>query len=235
MECAKCNIKNNDPVLNCDSCNRSVHRDCSDLNASELKVMDLKGKRLLKFYCDDCLQGIKLIPKLLNKIDVMQKEIENLRSEIKNSPPPITHQGVTSNEAIINEICERQKRLNNVMIFNLPETNSVDKDKVEVREICKCLTKEDLEIVKITRFGKKNKNGFRALKISFSQSEDALKVIRAKKDIIKCRKIFIGPDLTPQQIQYKRDLEIELNERRKRGENGVFIKYVKGVPQLAKN
>lgn len=38
MECIKCQAVSDEPYLNCDGCKRIIHGDCSDLNASELKV-----------------------------------------------------------------------------------------------------------------------------------------------------------------------------------------------------
>lgn len=48
---------------------------CSGLNASALKVMDLKGGRNMKYYCGDCQMVIKLIPKLRAPIDIKIKSI----------------------------------------------------------------------------------------------------------------------------------------------------------------
>nr|CAI5858889.1 unnamed protein product [Callosobruchus analis] len=71
MACVKCSkvINKDESAVSCDSCARMVHRDCSDLSDSELRVMDLKGKRVLKYYCEECQMGIKLVPKLIAKVD----------------------------------------------------------------------------------------------------------------------------------------------------------------------
>nr|CAI5823155.1 unnamed protein product [Callosobruchus analis] len=67
MVCVKCKtrLSEDDSVLACDNCTRLVHRDCSGLSVSEFRVMDLKAKRLLKYYCDDCQMGVKLFPKFI--------------------------------------------------------------------------------------------------------------------------------------------------------------------------
>lgn len=36
-------------------CERTIHTECSDLNSSELEVMSMTGKRLLIFFCCDCI------------------------------------------------------------------------------------------------------------------------------------------------------------------------------------
>lgn len=62
----------------CDKCGRMVHRDCSALNASELKVVDLKGKRLLKFYCNECQSGVKVISGLTDRISELEARFTSM-------------------------------------------------------------------------------------------------------------------------------------------------------------
>ncbi|KAG5895619.1 hypothetical protein JTB14_017728 [Gonioctena quinquepunctata] len=105
MNCAHCKENKDIPTISCDGCERPVHREqkCSG-NASELKVMDLKGGRNLKFYCGDCQMGVKLIPKLLASIDNMQAEINELKNKIDSSTT------LWSEDRIIDEITEREKK-----------------------------------------------------------------------------------------------------------------------------
>lgn len=228
MECLKCKITGNDLPLSCDGCERKMHTECSDLSASELKVMSLRGKRLLKFYCEDCLTGVRLVPKLIKKIDELRSEVEQLKLQVEKESC-----SSFSEERVINEINERQTRMSNVMIFNLPESNSQNSDLNAVKDIVREVAQEDLHINKIFRVGKKNKSGNRALKVIFSKTEDANKLIRSKKDILKDRKIFINADLTPLQLNNWQNMKKEVEDRRTKGEN-VTIRYHKGVPQISK-
>lgn len=136
-------------------------------------------------------------------------------------------------EKVVHEIVERQKRANNIIIFNLPESNPND-DMKKTKDIIKEIVKEELVVNKVTRIGKKNKNGFRALKVALSNETDVNKVIKSNKSFLKGKKIFIQADLTPCQSEYFNKLRNELNERKSKGENDIALKYIKGVPQIIK-
>ncbi|KAG5897247.1 hypothetical protein JTB14_013151 [Gonioctena quinquepunctata] len=82
--CTECKEKFNPNIrdeIKCDSCSRSFHYKCSGLGGSELKVMELKTKRKLQFFCDDCQQGLKILPTLLAKIEKLTSEVEALRTQ----------------------------------------------------------------------------------------------------------------------------------------------------------
>lgn len=57
----------------------------SDLNASKLKVKASKGKRLLKFYCENCLTEVRLISNLNQKNDELVSEVEELKFVFKKN------------------------------------------------------------------------------------------------------------------------------------------------------
>lgn len=233
MECIVCKIQNNNSVIFCDSCSRSVHRECSDLTSSELKVMDLKGKRSLKFYCDDCLNGLRSVPAILKKMDMMQVEMERLREQL-TSPSSKS----MADDTVISEIYERQRRANNVIVYNLQEcndSNSQVSDMSKVVELIKEITHEDLAVVKVFRIGKKNKNGARALKVVFSSADDALKVVKMRRNVKRERRVYIDADLTPSQVSYLQSLRKEVADRRQEGEDGLYIRYSAGVPKISKN
>lgn len=222
MECLKCTVADNKSYLKCDGCERPIHTECSGLSATELKVMGLKGARLLKFYCDDCLAGVRLVPQLIRRLDDLQKEMENLKKLHSIGEQTIP------DERIFSEIHERQKRTNNIMIFNLPDTNN---DSNKAREIFKEITREDLIISKVIRVGKVNKNGNRALKVTCNNVCDVEKILKAKKDKLRGRSIFISADLTPTQYEYIKRLRQEAEVRKQNGEN-VILKYNRGIPGI---
>lgn len=43
------------PIFRCDGCTSYWCRDCGDLSSSEIKVLQLKGSRVMKFFCVNCL------------------------------------------------------------------------------------------------------------------------------------------------------------------------------------
>jgi PHD-finger len=142
MECIKCKVSDNDAIIQCDGCNRYIHTECSELNASELKVMGLKGKRLLKFYCEDCTFGVRLVPELIKKVDDLQREIMQLAAQSKNNGC-----STFTEDVVIAKIQERYRRSKNVVMFNLLEMRNGDLN--SVKEVVRTITNEDPNIEKI--------------------------------------------------------------------------------------
>nr|CAI5817660.1 unnamed protein product [Callosobruchus analis] len=122
MECIKCRKSDPEPMLSCDGCERPIHHDCSNLSASELKIMALRSKRMLRFYCEDCLTGVKLVPTLIKNVDDLSKEVEKL----KNSPVPATTSA--DYEKLLREMEDRNTRKQNIIIYNFPETPNLSKE-----------------------------------------------------------------------------------------------------------
>lgn len=100
-----------------------------------------------------------MIPSLIARIE----NLETARKSNSNVPHTLAE------DNIINEISERQKRVCNIMIYNLPEQRSPQADLNEVKSILKDTTTdvEEVQIVKVMRTGTNNKNGFRPLKVIF--------------------------------------------------------------------
>lgn len=228
MECIKCGVTDNKQHLKCDGCERPLHTECSGLNASELKVMGLKGTRTLKFYCEDCLAGVRLVPELINRLDALQRQFD----AFKNQPAPVEIPNHLPEESILAEVQERQKRMNNIMMFNLPETND---DMMKASEILRLLvTNYEIGVAKVLRVGKANKNGIRALKITLNNANDVDQVVWAKKGILKGRNVYISADLTPMQNENLKQLKQEMETRKENGEN-VVIRFIKGVPKIVED
>ncbi|CAG9764504.1 unnamed protein product [Ceutorhynchus assimilis] len=133
--------------VSCDSCSRLFHKKvCSGLNASEIKVMELKGARQLNFFCPECLSGLKMVPTLIKAVEELRQEIDDLKkTPVMQTPPNIP---VPSNTPVLNyneadifvELQERQNRANNLMIFNVPEGNDSEPDSDQVKKIISILS-----------------------------------------------------------------------------------------------
>lgn len=82
MECLKC--KHNDfdssNLLFYDGCQSLVHRKCSNLSATELKMMDFK-QRVLRFFCSDCQESLSHVPKLIKEVAYLQSPVEKLLTD----------------------------------------------------------------------------------------------------------------------------------------------------------
>lgn len=235
--CSECKLDiSADECVSCDSCTRLFHRKpCSGLNASEIKVMELKGSRTLKFFCKDCQSGLKIVPELIKVVDELRQEIVLLKKTSVSATntnkaviPSNSYPASNSGEAdILMELQERQKRANNVMLFNFPEGN----DKDNVKDILSILWGDDPpQAITYSRIGKPNKNNNRALKITLDTQITAEKLIKNGYKL-KGKKVFIGFDLTPKERDEYKFLQTELKTRREKGEN-VVIRYQNRVPRI---
>lgn len=228
--CHTCNSTLGDKVVSCDSCHIVMHptEDCTGLCASEIRATVIQ-KRTLFFFCSDCRLAFKNVPALLRQIEVLKSEIDSLKKEVSS----LKEATKVTDESVVAEMCERQKRASTIVLFNVSEDGQVD-DMRLAKDVVMDLVSEELVIKKVFRSGKKNKKGARALKIVFSNAADASKLLRAKRGVLKEKQIFISADLTRCQVEHLNNLKREVDERRSRGERDLGIKYNNGIPQIAK-
>jgi hypothetical protein len=52
------------------------------------------------------------------------------------------------------------------------------------------------------------------------------------KSLPNMQNILIVPDRTPRQLDYYRQLKVQLNERQRNGETNLTIKYISGQPKI---
>ncbi|CAH2021131.1 unnamed protein product [Acanthoscelides obtectus] len=119
--------------------------------------MALKGKRLLKFYCDDCLLGIRLVPKLNQKVDNLIEELEKLKKE---SPPPAQSSSQSSMRRFFKKL--KSGTVGNRILLFLDllkikvgqSRNRIAHDTQEVKSILQTLSTEIDTNVRLFRLGK---------------------------------------------------------------------------------
>lgn len=231
LKCVVCR-KNDDEeaMLLCDGCERPIHKeaDCSGLCSSEIRVMELKKNRVLQFFCQDCKMGLRVVPKLHKAIEKLQEEVKEIRSK---------SQSEVHEEDLLTEAFERQKRMSNIVIHNLPEPRNSNIDATDlttVTTLLKDIAHTDIKIERVFRMGKGNKNGSRSLKVMLTNPNDVKDVLKNKMVVAKSKDIFISSDLTHLQLKRLARVREEFRMRREKGERDIIIKYVKGIPQITK-
>lgn len=219
-------------LVSCDSCARLFHKKpCSGLNASEIKVMELKGSRQLKFFCIDCQNGLKVVPQLIKAVDELRQEIDTLkRTPVMQIPPidPVPSGSPMLNEAdVLVELQERQKRANNVMLFNVPEGNDTD----QVKRIFSIMSERDSpRISDSLRIGKPNKNNSRGLRLTLDSPLEVEKLVKLGHKL-KGENVYINFDLTSKERERNKLLLTEFRTRKGNGEN-VSIRYQNRIPNI---
>lgn len=229
MSCLKCNEPITDiQFCECDGCKQKIHHACSDLSTTELRCMTLKN-RTLKYLCQVCQEGLRLVPLLKAKVDELENKFNQL---IKDN---ITKNSSSANsttdpsfqlESLLNEVEERKDRAKNIMLYNLPESPT---DNATVKEIISTVSDAD-KIKKIFRVGKSSDKP-RPIKVILTDSDTAVHILK-NKNRINNPQIRLGSDLTIAQRDYLKHLREQLNKRIADGETNLIIKYVRGVPRI---
>lgn len=166
---------------------------------------------------------------LITKIDSMETKIEALALGSSISEDPMA------------EMINRQSRMKNVLLYNLPEaqndSNNASSDSTTVENILNFLELETKPI-SIVRVGNPSSNPtrHRPLKLRYSDHEDIFKLFGCQKKLrlnSTWKDLRFASDRTKQQREHMAFLRHELFQRRSTGEQGLVIKYVRGTPMIA--
>lgn len=241
--CHKCTKSINDDQIEkaprCDSCRVFFHLDekCSGLCASEQRAIVVQ-KRIILFFCEDCILAFKKIPLLTNKVVQLEQQIKSLKEEID-----IIKQKTSCNadnmESIIHEIHDRADRANNLMVYGVPESkNRSLQQKIKDDETALTPLFSDVgigqdDVIKVLRVGKAIEGKTRPIKLIMKDSHLVKNVI-TRRNNIKNDNIKVSYDKTKlQQEQFKSTLA-ELRSREQKGESDLFIKFINGSPVISK-
>lgn len=235
--CYKCDLgfADLDYPIKCDGCKLPTHNKCSGLTASEIKCLTLKN-RSLKFFCEACNNGLRDIPELKLLINRLLTEVNDLKIQ-KNT----NNTSNNSEEFIINEISERNLRASNLILYNVPESNSdntTDRIAQDSNLVCDVISSINsgnniIKPLKVIRLGIRDLNNTRPIKAIFASPAEAFDILKSKKKLLSLLPpsiIRISSDRTLHQRNYMKKLRGELETRKTNGETDLIIKYVRGTP-----
>ncbi|KAG5871201.1 hypothetical protein JTB14_019297 [Gonioctena quinquepunctata] len=66
----------------CDLCKRVICKNCSNISATEIRVVQMTA-RIMPFFCTDCRENILKLPDLVKRVSDMEVEIHNNTSDMK--------------------------------------------------------------------------------------------------------------------------------------------------------
>lgn len=254
MSCLKCNSPINertDKFIKCDGCNRSVHISCSELSDVEIKCFTLRAnvRRRMKYICIDCEQGVHQIPKLITLISDLKDEIRLMQEKYNRLVSDVGVKSVGSSdmaitEEVINEIHERSKRSQNIIIYSCPEEGNSKQDQIQRDTVTvqNLLTKsgvagDQIKPVRLGKFDSTQQQRKRPIRVRLVSSEDVLRVVRKFREIklnSQFSHLSVAVDRTPKQMAFYRSVRDELNTRIARGETNLKIKHKNGIPTIIK-
>lgn len=175
------------------------------------------------------------IEKLDQHIVQTEENFSRLDGEIENLQQQISHVTDEAVDAALAELSDRNKRGNNIILLNVPEQAS---ETLDIKFITKLLNDHtqnlDLVNLKTVRLGKldKNTSAPRPLKVTLNKSCDAQWLIYNSKNLEFGHDIILKSDKTPYQRAQVRRAVMELKARETKGEQGLSIRWIAGVPKV---
>lgn len=223
----------------CDKCRLPLHSTCSGLTRTDIQLLaSSDSKRRPTFHCDSCTAAKNEISELKQMLSKLTVEIEELKQKSATPIEALPHNYM---ETVINEINERNNRSSNIIIYNVEESASDNKDIriahdiSQASEVIKKVSKADTSSLKVYRLGKPAEGKKRPIKVILNNSNDAKDVLK-NKSLLKQNNndIRIASDQTLLQRKYLDDLRKTLNERLQNGENNLTIKYINSIPKIVR-
>lgn len=162
-------------------------------------------------------------------IQDLTDRIEQLEKGTNSSANP----AAVTEEEIMSELQDRERRSNNIMIYNLEEPSSnesMDLDIVNVKGAIQAVKKINVDNKKIIRLGVKRQGITRPVKVILNSREDVLDIVKNK---FRCRNpVRIDHDRTHKQRKHLQDLKEQLRSLHEAGHEEKTIRYINGVPKI---
>ncbi|KAF6204151.1 hypothetical protein GE061_002491 [Apolygus lucorum] len=173
---------------------------------------------------------------LVERVDKLELDIAAIRSSTPGSGT-LSPSGFQL-ETIMSEMKERQRRANNLIFHDVPESTAESmaaRINDEIAYLNNGLAKLNVDlqdmVVKTSRIGKPDPSKVRPLLVTMRDSSAVSRVLSSNRKA-NPRVLSVTSDNTPAQHKYMAELRLTLREKQDRGETDITIKYVSGVPTI---
>lgn len=246
--CTTCNsLVREDAKVHCDLCKGLYHVTCAGLSRQEAACLK-NAVRRLQFFCKNCniaqiMKGLKDdVVSLMSRVNVLEENLaKQISVNLSNTDVTIgsdtidSRQAPLSHEQMYSELEDRRRRVNNIIVSNIPESASNSRDgraaddQKAVTDIISSSGLSDVSIIKCFRLGKPTSNKVRPLCVTLPTEDTAKRVLYNYKS---CGTIFINRDLTRMQQDIAYRTRKNFKERIANGEKGIQLKYRNGIPSI---
>ena len=223
-------------------CNRCAELYCMNcINMAKPTLLAINSCNNALWCCNGCVDEAK---RVLISVEALEKRVEGVerglatqmkkwelrfktleekqgkRESREENDPTATVEKV---ETMVGECREREKRRNNMIVFNLEEGRDENEDVDRMKDILKSI-KAVVPLVNLVRLGKKGDRS-RPLRISTGSEEEKARVLRAAAKLrnTEFKKIYISSDLTPLERERRRKLVEEMKEKNQQAENKTYV------------
>jgi len=165
----------------------------------------------------------------------LQEQLQAASCDLTNkstSSPSVLEAAPSTSESsastfltVAKELDDRERRKNNVIVYNLPET-STSEDEKWFSDLCKTVFDLGVKITKVLRLGKPSEDRIRPLLIvldDLNQKEFIVSHSHYLRRHPQYKNIYVSTDMTKFQRQKHKKLVQELKKRRERGERNLMI------------
>ena len=167
------------------------------------------------------------IQHLLSNQSGINMEIDTVTQSLQNSPASAGTVLNTTASSIADELADRDRRKNNVIIYNLSEKSDCEADKKLFTELCKTVFSEEFAVVKVLRLGKKNESNNRPVLVTLKHEVDKSFLLSNSARLRQhdaYKTVYFSPDRTKfEHLKYKKLVE-ELKQRKAKGETNLIIR-----------
>ena len=252
-KCANCNkeVKKNDNGVQCDKCGGWYHAGCHGVSLGFYRA--LQENKDQQWFCKPCRQEMK---QMEDRIKQLTKEKEELKEKLKEFEhkwetfkEDLKQDTVTSTVEIVmermsdhlKEIEERNNRRKNLVIYNIPESESQNPQDRKTDDLVKCcdifeasLKVTEYEIENTVRLGKKESNRKRPLLVKMMRESDKINILKNAKNLKDetepwKKRLGITRDMTKMEREREGELRRELKQKKDQGEQGWMIRNGKLV------
>lgn len=219
-------------MILCGICKNPYIHSCVDFTVSEIRTLHKKGS---SWSCRNCHT-------LSSDIKELQAAILSLKTEIMARQPVSIDDHLF--EELLLEMNERNDRKQNIILFNVEESDSRDinvrndADRAATADILQSLPINiDIESVGIHRLGRHvlGAQRHRPLRVRLASTKDVHTIIKNAKhlrDSSDFKHVHIALDRTRRQMDYYKKIKLELDTRIANGESQLRIKYRRGIPVI---
>ena len=246
-------ISSQENALLCSMCDKVYHANCEAVKLANLQV--IREEDML-WFCKTCKPKVK---SCLDKVVELEEKMEGLVTEnivMKNQVSECCERlaKLEQKEQLIHEVkkqvmedlredSEREKRKNNIMIYNFPEPSkdtyqeNYEEDLQTIKQIIKDEIKVnvDSEIEEIVRLGTWRRNPTtgvtipRPMIVKLKRENMKWAVLKSCKNLkyttnAIAKSLSVSKDMTRQEREQHKMLMVELREKVNKGETGWYIK-----------
>lgn len=200
-----------------------------EVESCNLKLDD--HERLLGTHSD-------ILHNLTSRVSQFEHRMESVGSGCSPASPALRLN--CSEDEVLAEIADRQKRTKNIMLFRVKENqgaSGVERKAADLNYVKQLFAflESDSTVVGVSRMGRFDATRNRPVRVTLQSEVEVHGIIRNAKKLRNAadyRDVSISFDRTPKQLAQHRALRSELREREAKGERNLKIRFVSGMPKI---